>query len=138
MVPIWLKSNVFETLHGKQLELQQWTAPNGTATGASGQRTVASTHKMTAVLASLPTTLKTCSSPLLLPCGKASLALDARSRFSLSKLLSEPSPKSMFWTDINPRRASPAQHALNLPIARLIKKFGNNDPPPQSELAFPV
>jgi hypothetical protein len=25
MVPLKLKSNVFETLHGKQLELRQWT-----------------------------------------------------------------------------------------------------------------
>ncbi len=49
MVPIWLKSNVFETLRSKQLELQQWTAPNATATGACGQCTVASTHKMTTV-----------------------------------------------------------------------------------------
>ncbi len=38
----------------------------------------------------------------------------------------------------DPRRASPAQHSLNLPIARLIKKFGDNDPPPQPKLAVPV
>jgi hypothetical protein len=38
----------------------------------------------------------------------------------------------------NPRHASPAQHALNLPIACLIKKFGNNDPPLQPKLAIPV
>jgi hypothetical protein len=38
----------------------------------------------------------------------------------------------------DPRRASPAQHSLNLPIARLIKKFGNDDPPPQPKLAVPV
>jgi len=38
----------------------------------------------------------------------------------------------------NPRRASPAQHALNLPIARLLKKFKDDDPPPQPKLAIPV
>jgi len=38
----------------------------------------------------------------------------------------------------DPRRASPAQHSLNLPIARLIKKFGDDDPPPQPKLAIPV
>jgi hypothetical protein len=59
MVPIRLKSNVFEMLHGKQMELQQWTAPNATATGVRGQRTVTSIHKMTVALASLPTTLRT-------------------------------------------------------------------------------
>ncbi len=38
----------------------------------------------------------------------------------------------------DPRRASPAQHSLNLLIARLIKKFGDDDPPPQPKLAVPV
>jgi hypothetical protein len=38
----------------------------------------------------------------------------------------------------DPRRASPAQHSLNLPIAKLIKKFSDNDPPPQPKLAVPV
>jgi hypothetical protein len=36
MVPIWLKSNVFEMLRGKQLDLRQWTAPHGPATGKLG------------------------------------------------------------------------------------------------------
>ena len=35
----------------------------------------------------------------------------------------------------DPRRASPAQHTLNLPIARLLKKFKDEDPPPQPKLA---
>ncbi len=38
----------------------------------------------------------------------------------------------------DPRRASPAQHALNLPIARLIRKFGDDNLPPQPKLAIPV
>ena len=38
----------------------------------------------------------------------------------------------------DPRHASPAQHSLNLPIARLLKKFKDEDPPPQPKLAIPV
>ncbi len=38
----------------------------------------------------------------------------------------------------NPRRASPAQHSLDLPIARLLKKYGNEDPPPEPKLAVPI
>jgi hypothetical protein len=38
----------------------------------------------------------------------------------------------------NPRCTSLAQHALNFPIARLIKKFANNDQPPKPKLAIPV
>ena len=38
----------------------------------------------------------------------------------------------------DPRKASPAQHSLNLPIARLLKKFKDKDPPPQPKLAIPV
>ena len=38
----------------------------------------------------------------------------------------------------DPRKASPAQHSLNLPIARLLKKFKDDDPPPQPKLAIPV
>jgi hypothetical protein len=38
----------------------------------------------------------------------------------------------------DPHRASPAQHHLNLPIARLLKKFKDKDPPPQPKLAILV
>ncbi len=38
----------------------------------------------------------------------------------------------------NPRRTSPAQHSLNLPIAWIIKKFRDEDPPAQPKLAIPV
>ncbi len=34
--------------------------------------------------------------------------------------------------------ASPAQHHLNLPIARMLKKFKDEDPPPQPKLVIPV
>ena len=38
----------------------------------------------------------------------------------------------------DPQRTSPAQHSLNLPIARLLKKFKDEDPPSQPKLAIPV
>jgi len=100
MVPLKLKSNVFETLGGKQLELRQWTVLCANATGARGRIIADSSHSMSGVQTSFPTTLKICSSHLLLPCGRASMASEVEFRFSLSKLHSEPLPKSMFWMDI--------------------------------------
>jgi hypothetical protein len=38
----------------------------------------------------------------------------------------------------DPRRASPAQHSLDLPIVWLIKKFRDEDPPAQPKLAIPI
>jgi hypothetical protein len=37
----------------------------------------------------------------------------------------------------NPRRASPAQQSRDLPIARLIKKYRDEDPPAEPKLAIP-
>jgi hypothetical protein len=44
-VPPWLKLCVFETLHGKQLELQWWTGPNATIVGERGWHTAGSTPR---------------------------------------------------------------------------------------------
>jgi hypothetical protein len=38
----------------------------------------------------------------------------------------------------DPHQASPAQHALNLPIARILKRFDDKDPAPEPKLAVPV
>ena len=38
----------------------------------------------------------------------------------------------------DPRRASPAQQSLDLPISRLIKHYRDNDPAPQPKLALPI
>jgi hypothetical protein len=100
MAPLRLKSNIFKTLHGEQLELQQWTALLAIATGAHGKGIANYSHSTSGVQTSLPTTLKTCSSPLLLPCCKASMASEVKSKFSLSRSHSKPPPKSMFWMDI--------------------------------------
>jgi hypothetical protein len=93
----WLKSNVFETLRGKQLEVQQWTGPSMNATGERGRRTAASFPKPTTSGRALS---RTNSSRLLLPCGKDSTVLELWSKFSQSKRLSGTSPKGLFWTDI--------------------------------------
>jgi hypothetical protein len=110
-VPEWLKSNVFETLRGKQLTLQQWTVSRDRSTGQRGRGTAQCTTRA-AKENPLPTQ-EICSSPLLLPCGKASTASDVRSRFSQCRKLSAPSPKSTFWTDIGthddpPRHSTPS------------------------------
>jgi hypothetical protein len=95
-VPPWLKSNVFEMLRGKQLDLQLWMGSNGNGTGGRG-RCIATSTCSTAKAPLFPHMMsKTCSSHLLLSCGKASMASDVRSRFSQSQLLSGPLPKDMF------------------------------------------
>jgi hypothetical protein len=38
----------------------------------------------------------------------------------------------------DPQQASPGQHSLDLPIAWMIKKFRDKDPPPQPKLANPI
>jgi hypothetical protein len=120
MVPIWLKSNIFETLHGKQLDLRRWTAPHGPATGKLGSSIAGSTPTTIAGTAYPQPTLTTCSSHLLLPCGKESSALDVRSRFNPSLLRSAVLPKNLFWTDI-PTPIEPPQP--NMPLTSPLHAF---------------
>ncbi len=100
MVPPWLKSNVFEMLHGRRLDLRQWTGPSGTGTGSRGSGIAGFSLAADKCQKGRPTMLRTCSSPLLSPCGKISTASDVRSKFSQLLSLSVPSPKNMFWTDM--------------------------------------
>ncbi len=83
-VPHWLKSNVFEMLRGKQLDVQLWMGLNGNGTGVHGHCIATSTCSTAKACHSSHVTSRTCSSPLLLPCEKVSTALDIRSRFSQS------------------------------------------------------
>jgi hypothetical protein len=62
-VPRWLRFNIFETLHGKQLALQQWTDPSGIPTGKHGKRTAGSI-KMPLAKSKRHTSSQTDSSPL--------------------------------------------------------------------------
>jgi hypothetical protein len=97
--PPWVKYNIFEMLHGKQLALQQWTGPSMIATGKHGRPTVLSTTTPpTAHKHQNPS--QTCSSNLLSPCGKESMASEQLSRFSQLKGLSSTLPKSLFWMNI--------------------------------------
>ena len=100
MVPLWLKSNVFETLRGKRLDLRLWTGPSGTGFGKRGRSTACSTPRTSTARSCPPPMLATCSSPLLLPCGRASTGSAVRSRFNQSLSRSAVSPKNTFWTDI--------------------------------------
>jgi hypothetical protein len=115
--PPWVKCNVFEMLHGKQLALRPWTCPSMIATSKHGQPTVLSTTTP-------PTTCKcqkpsqTSSSHLLLLCKKESTALEQLSRFSQSEGLSSTSPKSLFWMDI-PAPGRPPLPSSSLPSPSL-------------------
>ena len=105
-VPEWLKFNVFETLRGKRLDLQQWASQSGAGAGKCGRGSVGSTTRP--AVENLHPTQPTCSSPLLLPCGKVSTVSDVKSKFSQCQKLSEPSPKGTFWTD-TPIQENPLQ-----------------------------
>jgi hypothetical protein len=87
-----------ETLRGKQLALQRWTGPNATVTGECGRHTAGSTPR---TVAPDPQQAReqTDYSRLLSPCGKASTALEIKSKFSQSSELSGMLPKGSFWTD---------------------------------------
>jgi hypothetical protein len=114
IVPQWLKSNVFKTLCGKQLELGQWTGLSVNATGEHGRRTAASFPKPAT---SGRASSRTNSSCLLLPCGKDSTVLELRSRISQSKGLSGTLPKGLFWMDIPTPDVPPlARNCLTSPL----------------------
>ncbi len=98
-IPQWLRLNIFKTLHRKQLDLQQWMGPTDNATSKYGKCTVGSIMTPQAPFFHR-TSSPTSSSPLLLPCGKASTVRDVRSGFRPSKKSSSLSPKSLFWMDI--------------------------------------
>ena len=57
---------------------------------------------------------------------------------SVSKALRAVAQKYALDGHHNPRRSSQAQHSLDLPIAHLLKKFGDNNPPAESKLAVPT
>jgi hypothetical protein len=57
---------------------------------------------------------------------------------SVERVLRHVAQKLVLDGHSDPRRASPAQHTLDLPIAWIIKKFRDEDPPAQPKLAIPV
>jgi hypothetical protein len=93
--PPWVKYNIFEMLHGKQLTLRQWTGPSVIATSKLGRPTVLSTTTPSAAR-KCQNQSHTSSSRLLSPCGKESTALEQLSRLNQPKGFSGTSPKSLF------------------------------------------
>jgi hypothetical protein len=57
---------------------------------------------------------------------------------SVARALRFVSQKLILDRHPNPRRASPAQHALDLPISNLLKKCNDEDPLPEPKLAIPI
>jgi len=57
---------------------------------------------------------------------------------SAAKALLAVSQKYVLDGHPDPRRSSPAQHALDLPIAHLLKKYGDDDPPAEPKLVVPL
>ena len=57
---------------------------------------------------------------------------------SVSKALRAVAQKYVLDGHQDPRKSYPAQHHLDLPIARLIKKYADDDPPAEPKLAVPV
>ena len=57
---------------------------------------------------------------------------------SVARALQFVSQKLVLDGHPDPQRASPAQHVLDLLIACLLKKFSDEDPPPELKLAIPI
>jgi hypothetical protein len=57
---------------------------------------------------------------------------------SVAKALLAVAQKYVLDGHPDPRRSSPAQHTLDLPIAHLLKKYGDEDPPAEPKLAVPM
>jgi hypothetical protein len=98
-VPGWIVTNIFATLRGKRLAMQQWMGPSGSATGKRGNPTLRPTTGPSTSTASQQPIALTPSSPLLLPSGQESTVKSVKSVFSQSPRLSDMSPKDLFWTE---------------------------------------
>lgn len=93
----WIVTNIFATLRGKRLEMQQWMGPNGSATGKRGNPTLRPTTSLATSKASRTRTGRTPSSRLLSPSGQESTVSNIKSLFNQSEKLSVMSPKPLFW-----------------------------------------
>jgi hypothetical protein len=111
--------------------------PSGTTTGKHGKHTAGSI-KMPLAKSKCHTSSRTDSSPLLLPCGKASMVMDIKFRFRQLQEHSGLSPKSLFWTDILTHDGPCQCSTFDLPISRLLKKYSDEDSPPEPKLAIPI
>jgi len=108
-IPDWIITNIFETLRGKRLAMQQWMGPNGSATGKRGNPTLRPTASMSTSAMSQQRQELTPSSPLLSPSGAESTVRNIKSVFSQSKKLSDMSPKPLFWQESQTQDGSSPQ-----------------------------
>ena len=137
-VPSWLRYNVFETLRVKRLALQLWMDPSGIATGKRG-KCIAGSIRMPPAKIQAPHILTDQLITFAVAVregqyGKGHQVQVQSVKFALQAV----AQKYVLDGYPDPRRASPAQQSLDLPIARLLKKYGNEDPPPEPKLAVPI
>jgi hypothetical protein len=134
----WVKSNVFKMLHGKQLDLQLWIGLSGSDTGMRG-RCIATSTCSTAVDRHPPCNIEDMLLTFAVAVRESQYGIGCQIKVqSVTTALRAVAPRYILDGHSNPCHASPAQHTLILPTARLIKKFKDNDPPPQPKLAIPV
>jgi hypothetical protein len=135
--PHWMKFNVFETLRGKRLALSLWTgAEHGTYWKAWTEHCAlygAASDPGTTV----PDTDKLPTFAVAVWEGPSGRGAHVKVQ-SIKKILRQVPQKLVLDGHPDPRKASPAQQALDLPISRLLKSFGNRDLPAQPKLAIPI
>ena len=139
-MPQWLRFNVFETLRRKRLDLQQWTGPNSNVTSKCGKCTAGSTADRDTpgkILTPALCTDRLLTFAVAVREGKYGLGHQVKVQ-SVATALRLVSQKLVLDGHPDPRRASPAQHALDLPISRLLKKYNEEDPPAEPKLAIPI
>ena len=93
-----LASNVFATLRGTRLEMQQWIQTSARNTGKHGSSSPVEKDWTLISKGRAAPNNSTHSLPLLSSSGKATSATELRSEFNQLKKLLGTSPKSLFWT----------------------------------------
>ncbi len=120
------------------MALQRWTGPSATITGEHGWRTACSTPR---ILAPDPRQARqqTNYSHLLFAVWKGQYSLGDQIKVqSVERALRHVTQRLVLDGHPDLRQASPGQHSLDLPIAWLIKKFRDEDPPAQPKLAIAI
>ncbi len=139
-VPLWLRSNIFETLRGNLEAI-------GTAT-VDGTKRDRYWNAWQTHCGLYHDPAEKIQAPHILTDQLLTFAVAVREGQygnghqvqvqSVAKVLRFVFQKLVLDGHPNSRRASPTQHALDLPIARLLKKYGDEDPPPEPQLAIPI
>jgi hypothetical protein len=136
-VPTWLRSNVFDTLRGKRLDLRLWAEPNGTSIGRRGRYTAASTKSAPKAPPPADAQAMLITFAVAVREGQYGKGRQVKVQ-SVEEALRAVAQKYVLDGYADIRKSSPAQHNLDLPISRLLKKFGDADPPKEPKLAVPT